>query len=97
MRESHTQRIPSLYPGADKEAVRRRAAANIRPPRGVIDRCPRLTPDIETDVRYFPIPLSPPLGHRGRPWSIGVHKGIAICLVASVVLWAGIIAVVRAF
>jgi len=97
MRESHTRQLPSLYPGADKEAVRRRAAANICPSRVITDRRPQSTPDTKTDVRYFSIPLSPPLGGRGRPWSIEVHKGIAICLVASVALWAGIIAVIRAF
>jgi hypothetical protein len=94
MRERRTQRIPSLYPGADKEAVRWRvAAANIRPWRVVTDRRP---PDIETDERYFSIPLSPPLEHRGRQWSIKVHKGLAICLVTSAALWTGIIVAIRA-
>jgi hypothetical protein len=100
MRESRTQQIPSCYRGADKQAVRRHvAAANTRPRKAefVAHRRPRPTTDIETDERYFSIPLSPPLGHRGRQWSIEVHKGVAICLVTSAALWAGIIAAIRAF
>jgi hypothetical protein len=99
MRESRTQQTPSRYPVAGKEAVRGRvAAANICPRKAELThRRPRPTPDIETGERYFSIPLSPPLGHRVRQWSIEVHKGVAICLVTSAALWAGIIAVIRAF
>jgi hypothetical protein len=95
MQERRTQQIPSCYPRADKKTVHRpAAAAEMRPGRVGFGthRRPRPAPDIETDERYFSIPLS----LRGRHWSVEVHKGVAICLVTSVALWAAIIAMVRA-
>jgi len=96
MQERRTRQIPSCYPRANKKTVHRHAAAAEMRPGKVgfgTHRRFRPAPDIEPDEPYFSIPLS----LRGRHWSVEVHKGIAICLVASVVLWAGIIAVVRAF
>lgn len=102
MQERRTQQIPSCYPRADKKAVHRSAAAaDTRPgklgfgthrrPRPATDIEP--APDIETDERYFSIPLS----LRGRHWSVEVHKVIAIGLPTSVALWAGVIVAIRAW
>jgi hypothetical protein len=95
MQERRTQQIPSRHPGA-KTVRQPVAATNTGPRRAVIHHRLRPTPDVETDERYFSIPLLPPFGHRGRQWSMEVHKGLAICLVTSVALWAAIIAVIRA-
>ena len=95
MQERRTQQIPSCYPRADKKTVHRPAAADTHPGKVGFGthRRPRPASDIEPDERYFWIPLS----LRGRHRSVEVHKGIAIGLPTSAVLWAGIIVAIRAW
>jgi hypothetical protein len=51
--------------------------------------------EIKSDPRYFSVPLWG-LGLNGAPRSLHIHKGIAICLVASAILWAGGLLAIRA-
>jgi hypothetical protein len=98
MPERLNERFPSRYGNADEKAGRRRTRRyRTHSPTAVsvTSGRARSSAESDTDAQYLSIPISPLLGKRFR-WSIEIHKGFAICLIASAVLWTGIIAVIRA-
>jgi hypothetical protein len=97
MRERHNEEFLSPYRNSDEKAGRRRTRRyRTHSAEFVTFNGAQLKPERETDAQYLSIPISPILG-KGIRWSIEIHKGLAICLVASAVLWTGIIAVIKAF
>ena len=99
MPERPNERFSSYYGNTEEKAARRRTRRyrTHSPTAVLVTSCrARSSAESDTDAQYLSIPISPLL-RKGIRWSIEIHKGLAICLVASAVLWTGIIAVIKAF
>jgi hypothetical protein len=72
----------------------------VRPRSGTAEFVPsdggQLYPDTGGDERYFSIRISESFTKDGRALFVKIHKGFVISVVGSAVLWAGIIATIKA-